>query len=501
MTFPCMLLLDLPDDAVYLILSFIADARSLSATAACCQRSAALCDRSLWHSLLSAHLRRADWAIHGVAIALSKADTARLLLTANHRPPWIIPRATARPSGHPSSSSTAASATGTGPLAFAAAPALGAFAGLASLPAIIGPHGLPSLPAAYLQASGQIAPQPPPLPQPPLPTGGSHSLPPSAGGAALTNHVAVAADGLAVRFVGERLGGNRAVRCEPPLPSEPFDALRFSKGRQPPPPLASERLAIKQPMGEASPQSVAVHLPASPSLTPVGRPHDHPPADANATNAADAATRLGRGADEASGRWGWEVGMERGCSVVYYEVSIESPCEASAANAFASDGGVDCIAVGLGGSAFPLTGRQPGWDTQSYGYHSDDGNIFHGSGTRSQSFGPRFGVGDVVGCGLALHTRQLFFTLNGAFLGTAFTLPKSAALPLYPVVGLDSHASVHFNFGQRPFSYDVATLPAQVAERNGGAKQRTSPSLPTPWNAASPAARVLRSLAAVFGRH
>ena len=35
-------------------------------------------------------------------------------------------------------------------------------------------------------------------------------------------------DGLSVRYVGAHLGGNRAVRCEPPLAISPFDALRRS---------------------------------------------------------------------------------------------------------------------------------------------------------------------------------------------------------------------------------------------------------------------------------
>jgi len=121
-----------------------------------------------------------------------------------------------------------------------------------------------------------------------------------------------------------------------------------------------------------------------------------------------------------------------------------------------------CIAIGVASSAFPLEGRQPGWDLTSYGYHSDDGRIFHGSGTRSQPFGPRYEPGDVVGCGVCLGSRQIFYTLNGRFLGVAF-IAKPQHLPLHPVVGLDSHACVHFNFGhQRPFAFDLCTLPVTM---------------------------------------
>lgn len=41
----------------------------------------------------------------------------------------------------------------------------------------------------------------------------------------------------------------------------------------------------------------------------------------------------------------------------------------------------DCIAVGLSEARFPLRGKMPGWDSASYGYHSDDGGAFHDAGS------------------------------------------------------------------------------------------------------------------------
>jgi len=148
------------------------------------------------------------------------------------------------------------------------------------------------------------------------------------------------------------------------------------------------------------------------------------------------------------------IGLKAGCAVAYFELKVGA-CAAA-------PGEADCIAVGLGSDAFPLHGRQPGWDSHSYGYHSDDGRLFHGSGTRSRASWPRFQPGDIVGCGISIATRQIFYTLNGGFLGIAFTA-KASHLPLYPLVGLDSHAEVSFNFGQQtPFRFDLSTLPPEL---------------------------------------
>jgi hypothetical protein len=42
--------------------------------------------------------------------------------------------------------------------------------------------------------------------------------------------------------------------------------------------------------------------------------------------------------------------------------------------------GEDVVAIGLVSDRFPLVGRQPGWRGRSYGYHGDDGRLFHHSG-------------------------------------------------------------------------------------------------------------------------
>lgn len=69
-------------------------------------------------------------------------------------------------------------------------------------------------------------------------------------------------------------------------------------------------------------------------------------------------------------------------------------------------------------------------------------------------YGPRFGAGDTVGCGLDYARREIFFTLNGEYLGVAFE-DVMAHAPLYPTVGIDSLHPVSLNFGEAPFDFDL----------------------------------------------
>jgi Ran-binding protein 9/10 len=92
------------------------------------------------------------------------------------------------------------------------------------------------------------------------------------------------------------------------------------------------------------------------------------------------------------------------------------------------------------------------------GYHGDDAGLFHGAGTsRLTQYGPKFGCGDTVGCGVDYIQEQIFYTLNGRFLGYAFNLAdrdNSIAKILYPVVGVDTTSLVRVNF-HGPFCFDL----------------------------------------------
>lgn len=111
-----------------------------------------------------------------------------------------------------------------------------------------------------------------------------------------------------------------------------------------------------------------------------------------------------------------------------------------------------------------MTGKQPGWEQDSYGWHGDDGKLFSGDGvtSTSDSYGPPFGPGDVVGCGLDYTNGAVFFTLNGQYMGVAF---ENASGGLYPVVGLDALSMITFNFGAnpaKPFVFDLLGFERQL---------------------------------------
>jgi len=122
----------------------------------------------------------------------------------------------------------------------------------------------------------------------------------------------------------------------------------------------------------------------------------------------------------------------------------------------------------------------PGWDSFSYGYHGDDGGIFHAKGEMLRVYGPKYTVGDTVGCGVNYSNGGIFFTLNGDFLGYAWQNEEivlrsgrrrdgddhdssslRAKSGLYPTVGVDSSNPIACNFGnERSFMFDFAQFVA-----------------------------------------
>jgi len=120
--------------------------------------------------------------------------------------------------------------------------------------------------------------------------------------------------------------------------------------------------------------------------------------------------------------------------VAYFEVHVEDA------------GKTGQVMIGIGHNHFALGMAPAGWKKGSYGYHADDGEVFAES-VIGRKWGPMYGSGDVVGCGVDFKSRSLFFTKNGKLLGTALRKLKRFH-NLYPVVGFRSlGARLYVSFG------------------------------------------------------
>ena len=109
-----------------------------------------------------------------------------------------------------------------------------------------------------------------------------------------------------------------------------------------------------------------------------------------------------------------------------------------------------CLGIGLCQSGYS-SHMMPGWRQGSWGFHGDNGAVYRADQS-GKEYAEKWNVGDVVGCGLRLSQRELFFTLNGRDLGVAFTDVPIA--DYYACVGLHSKGeAMTINFGQQPFLY------------------------------------------------
>lgn len=129
----------------------------------------------------------------------------------------------------------------------------------------------------------------------------------------------------------------------------------------------------------------------------------------------------------------------------------------------------------------------PGWEPESWGYMSDDGNLLCGNSSNPKKYGPTFGNGDVIGCGINFHKGNLFFTRNGNLLSACFCHVPSIATTdtalsrslgtaaqniksdrFYPAVGLKRCGDhVRVNFGQSQFVFDIDSLVAVRSDSLG----------------------------------
>lgn len=125
----------------------------------------------------------------------------------------------------------------------------------------------------------------------------------------------------------------------------------------------------------------------------------------------------------------------------YFEIKVESK---------GRDG---YMSVGIMTARSPLD-KLVGWETESLGYHGDDGLLFRGNSGHGSEFGPEWGQGDIIGCGVDFVDQRAFFVKNGVIVNYC-ELPKVGNSPWYPGVGLRTLGEkVRLNF-LGPFDYDI----------------------------------------------
>ncbi|KAB8446202.1 hypothetical protein FH972_025184 [Carpinus fangiana] len=132
--------------------------------------------------------------------------------------------------------------------------------------------------------------------------------------------------------------------------------------------------------------------------------------------------------------------IPRDAGVYYFEVTVQGKHKEG------------LVGIGLSSNKCALS-KLPGWETESWAYHGDDGYIFCQTPS-GKAYGPRYGYMSTIGCGINFRTGCIFFTKDGIHLGTAFHDIRHHAL--FPSVGMKKPGEhLRVNFGGSPFVFDV----------------------------------------------
>ncbi|KAK4173988.1 ankyrin repeat-containing domain protein [Triangularia setosa] len=142
----------------------------------------------------------------------------------------------------------------------------------------------------------------------------------------------------------------------------------------------------------------------------------------------------------------------------YYEITIQPPPTATEAEFTFSPAGpkpskaliaLGFSSVGGAGVKFPgdtVTEDDPNPDAKSWAYNSRHGEIYASDGSGSSFFTPYGGVGDIIGVGVDLASREMWATKNGVKVGV-YDEDGGVSGRLFPIVGLSGLVQLEANFG------------------------------------------------------
>ncbi|OWB84618.1 hypothetical protein B5S33_g3267 [[Candida] boidinii] len=105
------------------------------------------------------------------------------------------------------------------------------------------------------------------------------------------------------------------------------------------------------------------------------------------------------------------------------------------------------------------TSNLRGADEFTWSYSGKDGKLSHSENGRNNivKYTVRFGVGDIVGCGVNFYNNSIFITLNGVYLGEMFKISKDVK-SVIPLISMTEWNKTKINFGLNGnlnFTFDI----------------------------------------------
>jgi len=109
----------------------------------------------------------------------------------------------------------------------------------------------------------------------------------------------------------------------------------------------------------------------------------------------------------------------------------------------------DGVAIGFTNEKFKKD-QLPGWELNTYGYHSDDGKLYYNTDEMKKvkrNFDTTFIKGDVVGAGINYLKQNVYFSKNNFVVGS---IPYNLENTLYPTIGFwGKSVTVDVNFSPK----------------------------------------------------